>query len=309
VDIRDDGGAKIGEREKLRVALSSLLGALALTSAKLVVGLTTGSLGLLSEAAHSGLDLVAAALTLWAVRASARPPDADHPYGHGKIENFSALLETGLLLATCVWVAYEAVERLFFRDVPVQVTPWSFAVVLGSIVVDVSRSRALARAARAHRSMALEADALHFSTDVASSVVVLAGLALVLVARRTGLGSLAKADAIAALGVAGISVWVSLRLGKRSVDELLDTVPPQLADEVARAAHVLGVEEVARVRLRRSGPDWFVDVTLRIRADVTFDQAHAACHAAERAILGVVPRADVVVHADPAPAPVTADRE
>ncbi|HEX9289807.1 MAG TPA: cation diffusion facilitator family transporter [Anaeromyxobacteraceae bacterium] len=292
-----------GDHEKRVVALSSLAAAVVLTSMKLAVGLTTGSLGILSEAAHSGLDLVAAAVTYFAVRASARPADSDHPYGHGKIENVSALLETGLLLATCVWIAYESVKRLFFEDVHVEATVWSFVVMAVSIAIDVSRSRALARAARKYRSQALEADALHFHTDIWSSSVVLAGLALVVTSARSGLPWLAKADAVAALGVAAIVVSVSMRLGKKSVDDLLDAVPQELSEAVATAARVAGVVEVARVRLRRSGPDWFADVTLRVDAGASFEEAHAVSHAAERAILTVVPGADVVVHADPVAKP------
>ena len=163
------------EREKRLVALSSVLAAIFLTSMKIVVGLLTHSLGILSEAAHSGLDLIAAAVTLFAVRLSDRPPDREHPYGHGKIENLSALVETLLLLATCVWIIYEAIDRLFFKSVHVEASIWSFIVMGTSIGIDVTRSRALMRTAKKHNSQALEADALHFSTDVWSSSVVIAG--------------------------------------------------------------------------------------------------------------------------------------
>ena len=154
-----------GEHEKKNVALSSVVAAVFLTSIKLVVGLLTGSLGILAEAAHSGLDLIAAVVTYIAVRVSGRPPDSEHHYGHGKVENLSALIETLLLLATCAWIIYEAVNRLFFEDVLVEATPWAFAVMAVSIIVDFTRSRALMKAAKKHGSQALEADALHFSTD------------------------------------------------------------------------------------------------------------------------------------------------
>src|SRR5215469_12182525 len=140
--------SSVADREKNLVALSSVGAAVLLTSMKVVVGLATGSLGILSEAAHSGIDLIAALMTLWAVRASSKPPDSDHLYGHGKIENFSALFETGLLLATCVWIAYEAGKRLVFGGGHVEATPWSFVVMGISIAVDLSRSRALASVAR-----------------------------------------------------------------------------------------------------------------------------------------------------------------
>src|SRR5215471_7075413 len=162
-------------REKSRAAASSVAGAVGLTALKLLVGFATGSLGILAEAAHSGLDLVAAAMTLVAVRISGRPADRSHLYGHGKVENLSALVETLLLLGTCAWIAWEASRRLLYHRVEVQVTAWSFAVMFTSIVVDFSRSRVLSRAAEKYKSQALEADALHFKTDIWSSAVVILG--------------------------------------------------------------------------------------------------------------------------------------
>jgi len=296
-EVADAGQA---EREKRLVAASSVAAAVLLTGMKVVVGLQTGSIGILSEAAHSLLDLVAAAVTLWAVRASARPADRDHPYGHGKIENFSALFETGLLLATCVWIAYEAIKRLLFENVHVEATIWSFAIMFVSIVVDISRSRALSRAAKKHRSQALEADALHFSTDVWSSSVVIVGLLAVVASEAFGIPWLARADAVAALGVAGIAVLISLRLGKKSVDDLLDAVPPDLLSQVAAAAQVEGVREVSQVRVRRSGPDVFADATLEVDRGLSLEAAHELTERAEQAIRLAVPGSDVVVHTHPA---------
>jgi cation diffusion facilitator family transporter len=282
------------------VAGSSVAAAVALTGMKVVVGFSTGSIGILSEAAHSGLDLVAAGVTLWAVQASSRPADHDHPYGHGKIENFSALFETGLLLATCAWIAYEAIRRLLFVEAHVEATPWAFAVMAISIAIDVSRSRALLRVARKHRSQALEADALHFSTDVWSSSVVLAGLVAVRAADLLGLPWLARADAVAALGVALIAVVVSVRLGRKAVDDLLDAAPTGLLERVAHAAVVEGVLEVAQARVRQSGPSTFADVTVHVARGATFEEAHAVAHAAEASIRSAVEGVDVVVHVEPA---------
>ncbi|HNX19814.1 MAG TPA: cation diffusion facilitator family transporter, partial [Acidobacteriota bacterium] len=186
------------DREKTLVAASSLAAAVLLTGTKLGVGLWTNSLGILSEAAHSALDLAAAGMTLWAVRAAARPADRRHAYGHGKFENLSALFETLLLLATCVWIFSEAIQRLASGGAHVQANVWAFATVLLSIGVDLSRSRALARAARRHKSQALEADALHFSTDVWSSAVVLLGLFAVVAA--PGLGAPWLESALASAG-------------------------------------------------------------------------------------------------------------
>jgi len=287
------------EAEKNRVALTSVGAAVLLTGMKVTVGLSTGSLGILSEAAHSGIDLLAAVMTWWAVRASAKPPDHDHLYGHGKIENFSALFETGLLLATCVWIAYEAVRRLLTGTGHVEATPWAFAVMLISIVIDVSRSRALARVARAYRSQALEADALHFSTDVWSSTVVLLGLAGVWLSAWTGIEWLARADAVAALGVAAVAALVSLRLGRKSVEDLLDTAPVGLLERIARAAQVPEVASVSQVRVRRSGPRTFADVILQVPRGLPVERAHEIAHAAEDAIRGAVQDVDVMVHTEP----------
>ncbi len=288
-----------GDREKRIVALSSVLAAVALTSMKIVVGVVTGSLGILSEAAHSGLDLVAAAVTFWAVRASAQPADREHTYGHGKFENLSALFETLLLLATCVWIIYEAVHRLFFRAVHVDPSAWAFATMGISIVIDFSRSRALLRVARKYHSQALEADALHFSTDIWSSTVVIAGLVLVRVGEATGVGWLAQADAVAALAVAGIVVWVSAHLGKKSIDDLLDTVPPDLQQRATEAARVPGVVDVRQARLRRSGPQVFADLTLAVGRGAAFERAHDIATEAEAAVRAALPGADVVVHVEP----------
>ena len=156
-------------QEKKAVALNSIYAAIAITLLKAMVGVTTGSLGILSEAAHSGLDLVAAAITYFSVRVSDKPADADHQYGHGKIESFSAFLETGLLLLTCIWIVYEAIKRLFFHFVHIEPSVWAFAVMGTSIVVDYWRSRRLRRIADKYDSQALHADALHFSTDIWSS--------------------------------------------------------------------------------------------------------------------------------------------
>src|SRR5436190_10759489 len=169
--------------EKRAVAGHSVVAAIAITVLKVVVGVTTGSLGILSEALHSGLDLVAAIITLMSVRVSDKPADADHQYGHGKVENFSAFIETGLLLLTCIWIIYEAVMRLFFRHIHIEPSLAAFLVMFVSMGVDFWRSRALGRIAAKYDSQALEADALHFSTDIWSSGIVVLGLLLVLLGR------------------------------------------------------------------------------------------------------------------------------
>ncbi|HOB53498.1 MAG TPA: cation diffusion facilitator family transporter [Acidobacteriota bacterium] len=296
-----DPQRQAANREKRLVALSSVLAAVFLTGIKLGVGLWTNSLGILSEAAHSGLDLVAAAVTLWAVRVSGHPADRDHTYGHGKVENLSALFETLLLLLTCTWIIYEAFRRLFSPEpVVVDASIWAFLVVIVSIVVDVSRSRALRRVAEKHGSQALEADALHFSTDIYSSLVVLVGLAGVRAAAAFHLPVLEKMDALAALGVAVIVVWVSIQLGLRSVRDLLDAVPRDLPERMAGLIRsVPGVARVTQLRVRRSGPDLFADVTVAAAPGLPLERVHAIADAVETAIRDAHPRADVVVHVEP----------
>ena len=286
-------------REKSLVALSSVFAAIGLTSMKLVIGLATGSLGILSEAAHSGLDMAAATVTLLAVRISGRPASERYTYGHGKVENLSALVETLLLLATCVWIIYEAVMRLFVRHVEVETSLWAFIIMATSIVIDFTRSRALYRVAKKYDSQALEADALHFSTDIWSSSVVIIGLGLVWLSRRLNIPWLAKADAVSALGVAGIVIYVSVQLGRRTIRALLDGVSPGLRDDVALAVHVPGVLQVVRVRVRQSGPEAFVDAALTISRDTSLEAARDIVAQAEVAVRQIVPHADVVVEVQP----------
>jgi cation diffusion facilitator family transporter len=279
--------------EKQSAALNSLVAAVGLTAFKIVVGLSTGSLGILAEAAHSGLDLVAAGLTFLAVRFSGRPADCTHLYGHGKIENLSALAETLLLLLTCVWIVWEAVHRLRSHAAQVQVTVWSLVVMLTSIAVDFSRSRMLARTAKKYHSQALEADALHFRTDVWSSAVVIAGLGAV----RMGLW---WGDAVAALGVSAVVVWVSVQLGRRTVDALLDSAPVGMEQRIATAVSAVdGVRDCHHVRVRYSGPVPFIDLHVLVDGGQTLAEAHRLTETIEAVIQGIAPQADVTVHPEP----------
>ena len=288
-------------REKRAVALTSVLAAVFLTGLKAAVGLATGSLGILAEALHSALDLAAAAMTYAAVRIADTPPDESHPYGHGKVESFSGFVETLLLVATCAWIVYEGVQRLFFVTVEIEPSAWAFAVMAISIAVDWGRSRALRRAAIRHKSQALEADALHFSTDIWSSAVVLAGLGLVKLGEATGqAATFAKADAAAALGVAAIVLWVSGKLGRATVDVLLDRAPPGLAEQIrVEAARVPGVVACNRVRVRPVGPALFIDMVVDVPRATPLEQAHAIVSAAEARVRALHPMADIVVHFEP----------
>lgn len=288
------------QREKRAVAGNSVIAALVITSLKIVVGITTGSLGILSEAAHSGLDLIAAVVTFFSVRVSDKPADADHQYGHGKVENFSAFIETGLLLLTCVWIISEAVKRLFFRSVEIEPSIPAFLVMFVSIAVDAWRSRALGRVARKYDSQALEADALHFSTDIWSSSVVILGLALVQVGRAYAVGWLRNADPIAALFVAGVVVYVSWRLARKTIDALLDAAPAGVRNQIlSRIASVEGVLEVERIRIRRAGNRFFADVSLGLARNFTFQRSEQVAAQVTDRVHEVLPDADVMVHSVP----------
>ena len=318
-DHRKSGGqsevvkplASEAHREKVTVALSSVGAAIGLTTLKFIVALLTGSLGLLAEAAHSGLDLVAALLTFFAVRVADRPADASHNYGHGKVENLSAFLEALILAFTALWIIYEALRRLLFHEWNVQVNSWAFAVMFISIIVDFSRSRMLLRVARKLESQALEADALHFRTDIWSSVVVIAGLLVVSLTRTFHLPAwLGQADAVAALGVSGIVLWVSLRLARETIDALLDRAPEELAKRITQQVVQLDdIAEVRRIRLRRAGNKFFADMIIAAPRTLTFEQTHGLSENVEMVVIESVcslsPRVevDVVVHIEPVASP------
>jgi cation diffusion facilitator family transporter len=289
------------DREKSAAALSSVVAAVGLTTFKIIVGLMTHSLGILAEAAHSGLDLVAALVTFLAVRISGKPADTEHHYGHGKIENLSALFETFLLLATCVWIIYEAVQRLWFRHVEVDISIWAFVVMAVSIVIDYTRSRILYAAARKHNSQALEADALHFSTDIWSSSVVILGLIGITLAEKVpGLEFLKKADAVAALLVALIVVYISVQLGMRTIHGLLDQSPASMREKVQQVAdQVPGVISSHAVRVRPAGPNLFIDLHIMVDPSLGITEAHAISKAVKLAIKEVAYGADVTVHTEP----------
>jgi len=290
-----------GSKEKRWAAMSSVIAAVGLTGFKFVVGLATGSLGILAEAAHSGLDLMAAVMTFLAVRISGMPPDRNHLYGHGKAENLSALFETLLLLVTCFWIIYEATHRLLFHPVDLKVTFWSFAVMVTSILVDVSRSRVLYRAARKYNSQALEADALHFSTDIWSSGVVILGLICVKISGWVpSLAFLHQADSIAAILVGVIVVYISIRLGIRTVQALLDVAPSGIERKIVSVVEVLpGVADCHKVRVRYSGPQPFVDIHVLIDGNQTLKEAHNLTEEIEVTIRKLIPNADVTVHPEP----------
>ncbi len=282
------------QKEKNRVALASVIAAVFITGFKLIIGLLTGSLGILSEALHSALDMVAAIITFFSVRVSDKPADKEHNYGHGKVENLSALIETLLLLVTCVWIIYEAVHRLISGNTHIEVSIWSYVVVICSIVIDFTRSRALYKVARKHNSQALEADALHFSTDIWSSTVVLFGLL-----SYQFLGWYA-ADSIAALCVAVIVLFVSYQLGRKAIDVLLDKSPVNTTLIVRTILKEFPeVLKYHGLKARTAGADTFIKFNVHFDPELSLREVHEVCDKIELKIQSLIPRSEVYIHAEP----------
>ena len=278
---------------KLQVAWASVFVTLFLIVAKLVIGLSTGSLVILSQAADSGFDLAAVIITLFAVRVSSIPPDEDHLYGHGKFESLSALLQGLLLLGVTVWIAVAAISRLTGSSThPIEVNAWSFGVLFVSIGLDLWRARLLQRAGEAYHSHALEASALNFYTDILSAVVALIGLALVKFA------AIRNADDWAALGLAVFVGLLSIRLGKRAVDGLTDRFASTEDYEKLKqiVLQTSGIEAVSRLRIRQAGPSLFVEVSVTIDRILPFAAIERILSDVERAIVTAYPNADVTVH-------------
>lgn len=290
---------------KRSAALTSFLAALGITLLKLITGLLTGSLGMLSEAAHSGIDLVAALLTFASVQFSDRPADAEHAFGHGKVENLSAAVETALMIGSCGWIATEAVLRILHPSrLTLRFSIWPFVVLLLSIAVDATRSAALHRVAETHRSAALEADALHFGTDIWSSAAVMLGLLASYAGTRWNVRALEYADPIAALIVSAVILRVTYSLARGTIDSLLDATPPEVRDQlrgqILRDLQSLtDVVAVQRLRVRRSGSDYFVDLTLGLPRALSFPRSEQVTLAATTAVQKRLPGADVVVKTVP----------
>jgi cation diffusion facilitator family transporter len=277
-----------------RTALVSVLAAIALVAIKLVTGLATDSLGLVSEAVHSGTDLVAALLTFFAIGVAIRPADRAHQFGHGKAEHLAALAEAAILVLASLYVSVHALERLFgSSETKVDPTWWAFAVVGVVIVVDVSRTLVSLRAARAYHSEALRANALHFGSDVVGSLAVLVGL----IAARAGYPD---GDSLAALFVAALVLTAAYRLMRRNVDVLMDRAPIG-AEDVAREAIAAIAQpiQLRRLRMRHAAGRTFADVVIGVPPAAAVGQGHAAADAVEDAIRRALPESDVVVHVEP----------
>jgi cation diffusion facilitator family transporter len=284
-------------RARQRTATVSVAAAVLLVAVKLATGLATGSLAFLAEAVHSGTDLVAALLTLFAVRVAVRPPDREHHYGHGKAEHLAALGESAFLVLVSLFIAYESIRRLVDGGThDVDVTWWALTVLGVVIAIDASRAIVSFRTSRRYRSAALAANALHFSSDLAGSLAVLVGLLLVRAGHEW-------ADSVAALFVGVLVVLAAIRLAKKSIDVLMDRAVAD-ADDRIRAALAQAAEdvEVRRVRERQAGGRYFVDLVVGVPMDTGVTQAHTVADRIEEVVERALGGADVVVHVEPAEA-------
>ncbi len=279
--------------KKENVALASVFASFLLAAVKLVVGIATGSIGVISEAAHSGLDFGAVLLTYFAVRVSDKPADREHQYGHTKIESVAALIETVILLLTSGWIIYEAVHRLVSKTSEVKVAWYSLLVLVISMIVDFSRSRALKKVAAETKSQALEADALHFSLDILSSAVVLIGL----VFAATGV---VWADAIAGIAIAILIAYAAFSLGKKTVDVLIDAAPEGLTDKIVSITEAVeGVIKIEKIRVKPAGPFAFVEMTIDVNRTLSLEGVQSICNSIEERIRELLPVADITIHTKP----------
>jgi len=283
----------LSKTEKNRVALISFFVAVFLTFFKGVVGFATGSLGIISEALHSAMDVFAAGLTVFSVRLSSKPPDETHNFGHGKIENISALIESLILVATCIWIVWEAIERLTSKEPQVIVNFWSFFVVSFAIIVDFNRAKILSKMAKKHKSQALEADALHFSSDILSSGAVLLGLVLTYF-------NIHIADTIAALFVSIIILYMSFRLSFRAIDELLDRAPKEIKKKVQEIVNgISDVKYVHDIKIRTSGATTFIDLNIHLDPKISIEEAHIIAHRVENEIKKTYSNCNIHIHQEP----------
>lgn len=278
---------------KFKAAFISILFSVGLTVLKFLVGISTNSLSILTEAMHSGLDIVAAVMTLYAIHMVARPPDMKYTYGYAKFESISSFVQIGLLFATATWVCYEAFGRIFFKTVEPEITIFSFGVMIVSLCVDYIRYRTLSRTARKFGSQALEADAIHFKADMFSSGIVIIGLILALIY------PIENIDAYVALTVAGMIIYTSLGLGRRTLDILLDKAPKGVYQRIVETISGLeGVNSAHDIRVRRIGTKDFVDMHIEVPRTCTHQTAHRVATKVENKIRESFPNSDVLVHVD-----------
>ena len=286
--------------EKRRVALHSMLAAAVMTLLKLAAGILSGSLGVISDAAHSGLDLAGATLTFFSVRVSDKPADEDHTYGHGKVENLSAFIEAGLMAVSCAWIIWEAIARIIQNTFELRHSIWPVLVIVASIAVDYWRSRKLRAVAEKTGSPALATDAFHFASDIWASVAVLVGLVATWAGTVYHVGWLRFADPCAAIVVSLMILRITWMLTREAIGALTDQIPAETRPRVIREAErVPGVLAVEQARVRRAGAHYFADLTLALPRLYTFEHTGELVRAATDAVHRVIPEADVVIHTVP----------
>jgi cation diffusion facilitator family transporter len=285
---------------KRRVALQSVAAAAVMTVLKLAAGLLSGSLGVLSDAAHSGLDLAGAALTFFSVQVSDKPADEGHSYGHGKFENLSSFGEAALMIVSCAWIIWEAFQRIARHAVEIHHSLWPVLVLLASIAVDFWRSGQLRAVAERTGSPALATDAFHFASDIWATMAVLGGLGASWFGIRFHIDWLRYADPFAAIVVSLMIFRITARLTRETVAVLVDEVPAEIRQRVLQEAErVDGVLAVEQARVRRAGAAYFVDLTLALPSRYTFEHTGELVRAATAAVHRALPQADVVIHTVP----------
>lgn len=296
------------DTKKALAAGSSVLWSALLTVMKFVVGIVTGSLGILSEALHSALDMLAALGTYFAVKVAARPADAEHPYGLGRIESLTALAETLLLLITAGWVIVEAVERLTSENpeaLQVETNVWAFVVIIVSLVVDINRAAMLRRVAKETKSDALEADAAHFASDIWSSAAVLLGISGAAVAHLTLEDSwlhwlLLRADVLASLAVAALILHICWELGCKACNNLMDKTDGEAARTVrALMSERMPAYPLQKLRVREVGNKAYIELVVAVPRELHVDTAHDIAEAIEELIAKALPGAETAVHMHP----------
>ncbi len=293
--------AQAASREKQAVSRNSMIAAAVMTLMKLVVGVLSGSLAVLSDAAHSGLDLICAGLTFVSVRMSDRPADEDHTYGHGKFENLSSFAEAGLMGVSCAWIIFEAMSRIIKGDFELHHSIWPLLVVVGSICIDFWRSRKLLAVAKKTGSPALATDAAHFASDIWASAAVLIGLGIAWIGDKVGMTWLRYADPVAAVVVSLLILRMTIHLGKEAVKVLTDEIPAETRRQIVHDVEAIdGVTSVVQARVRRAGADYFADLTIALPRRSTFAHSGRMVDAAREAVHRTLPTADVVIHTMPA---------
>lgn len=280
-------------KKKQKIAFSSMYAAIFIVLIKFIATYLSGSLGVLSELFHSSTDLIATIATIISVKYSSKPPDDMHNYGHEKIESFSALFQVIILVGMCAYLIYESIERII-NHIPVHISIFTFSVILLCIFIDFSRSRALMKVAKETKSQALEADSLHFASDIWSSVVVLIGMVF------TYFNLSPLADPISAIIVSILIIVVTFRLTKKAFDSLMDRVPPGLRENIYKEISSMdGVEGIKKFRVRSSGSKIFIDMVILIARTKLFSHTHEIMDSVERKISELAPDSDIVIHSEP----------